>query len=164
MNIRLATHDDLDQLERVFAYARQFMRDAGNPTQWGSAYPEREILLNDLARKQLYAVEVDGRICAAFVYALGDEPTYQLIEEGAWLDDEPYGTIHRIAKDGTVRGLFPQVMEFCQGIQPNVRIDTHADNAPMLACIRKAGFTYCGIIYHTDGTPRKAFQIPRCSR
>lgn len=160
LQIRLATEGDLPELDRVFAAARRFMREVGNPTQWGTSYPERKILLRDLEREQLYAVEQDGRICGAFVYALGDEPTYQIIENGAWLDDAPYGTIHRIASDGTVHGLFPVVLAFCQDIQPNVRIDTHADNAPMLRCIQKAGFTWCGIIYHTDGTPREAFQLP----
>ena len=36
------------------------------------------------------------------VFALfeGAEPTYAHIEEGEWLNDEPYVTIHRLAGDG----------------------------------------------------------------
>ena len=42
------------------------------------------------------------------VFALfdGAEPTYAHIEEGEWLNDEPYVTIHRLAGDGRVHGLF----------------------------------------------------------
>lgn len=158
MEIRLASSDDMPDIERVFACAREFMRKAGNPTQWGETYPEKGILMSDLEREQLYVALEDGRIVGVFVFALGEDPTYRLIEDGAWLDDEPYGTIHRIASDGTARGLFTAVLEYCQAIQPNLRIDTHADNAPMLHSIEKSGFTRCGIIYHTDGTPRIAFQ------
>lgn len=161
MEIRRADVRDLEDAERVFAAARQFMREVGNPTQWGTTYPEREILLRDLARGQLYVVEEDGAIHGAFVYALGEDPTYALIEDGAWLDDDPYGTIHRVASDGRIHGLFQALLPYCRAIEPNMRIDTHADNAPMLHAIRKAGFAYCGIIYHTDGTPRVAFQLPR---
>lgn len=152
--------EDLAEAERVFECARQFMREAGNPTQWGKTYPEREVLLGDLAQGSLYVVEEGGRICGVFVFALGDDPTYRIIEDGAWLDDEPYGTIHRVASDGSVRGLFAAVFEYCRSIEPNIRIDTHADNAPMLHSISKAGFARCGTVYHTDGTPRIAFQLP----
>ena len=54
----------------------------------------------------LYAVEINGRFCGAFVFFIGEEPTYRIIEDGAWIDDGPYGTIHRVASDGTERGIF----------------------------------------------------------
>ena len=160
MEIRLATETDLDELERVYACARQAMRVGGNPTQWGTTYPERDLLVDDIARGQLYVVEGDGRLCGAFVYALGADPTYAVIEGGEWLDDEPYGTIHRIAGDGSRKGLFGAALAYCQGICPNVRIDTHEDNATMRHLVEKAGFVYCGIIHLEDGSPRLAFQLP----
>ena len=160
MDIRLATHADLDELDRVFACARDTMRASGNPSQWWPGYPERELLLDDIDRGQLYAVEHEGRICGAFVYALGDDPTYAVIEQGEWLDDEPYGTIHRIASDGTCRGLFGEILAYCRGVQPNVRVDTHVDNAIMRHLVEKAGFVYCGIIHIEDGSPRLAYQLP----
>lgn len=159
MEIRLAQQSDMDEVERVFASAREFMREAGNPTQWGDSYPEPEVLQQDLAHGQLYVASVDGRICGVFVFALGEDPTYALIEDGAWLDNAPYGTIHRVASDGSAHGLFAAALEFCRATEPNIRIDTHADNAPMLGLIERAGFKRCGIIYHTDGTPRIAFQL-----
>ena len=44
----------------------------------------------------------------------------------------------------------------------SVRVDTHADNAPMRRATEKAGFTYCGPIVLTEGVeagaPRIAFE------
>ena len=40
------------------------------------------------------------------VFIIGADPTYEVIEDGAWPDNSPYGTIHRIAGDG-------QVKDFC---------------------------------------------------
>lgn len=160
MEIRLARQDDLGEVERVFERARRFMREAGNPTQWGNSYPERELLVQDMERGHLHVVLDGGRVCGVFAFALGEDPTYRVIEDGAWLDDEPYGTIHRVASDGTAHGIFPLALDFCRAIEGNIRIDTHADNAPMLHSIEKAGFVRCGTIYHTDGTPRVAFQMP----
>lgn len=36
----------------------------------------------------------------------GAEPAYKHIENGSWLNKEPYITIHRLAGDGQVHGLF----------------------------------------------------------
>ena len=43
---------------------------------------------------------------ADILVAEGYVKSYQVIEDGAWLNDTlPYGTIHRIAGDGSVKGL-----------------------------------------------------------
>ena len=54
------------------------------------------------------------------VFALfdGAEPTYAHIEEGEWLNDEPYVTIHRLAGDGRVHGLFQCAAEHCKLLSP----------------------------------------------
>lgn len=49
-------------------------------------------------------------------------------------------------------------MDFALRHYATIRIDTHRDNQPMQNAIRKAGFTYCGIIYCWDGSERLAFQ------
>ncbi len=41
----------------------------------------------------------------SFAFILGEDPTYQQID-GAWLNDQPYGTIHRIAGNGKIKGTF----------------------------------------------------------
>ena len=71
--------------------------------------------------------------------------------------DEPYLTIHRLAGDGQVHGLFQCVADYCKNISRNIRVDTHANNRIMQKLMEKNGFTKCGIIYVKDGTPRIAY-------
>ena len=39
--IRPATADDLPAINAIYAYARRFMAENGNPTQWGMHFPPR---------------------------------------------------------------------------------------------------------------------------
>ena len=88
----------------------------------------------------------------------GTEPTYEYIENGAWLNDEAYLTIHRVAGDGQVHGVFRCAADYCKSLSSNIRIDTHANNLTMQRQIEKNGFEKCGIIYVYDGTPRISYQ------
>ena len=56
MEIRKANLQDFAALRRIYAAARQFMRDHGNPNQWGNTSPEEELLLRDIRRGHLYLV------------------------------------------------------------------------------------------------------------
>lgn len=156
--IRKAQLADLDAVELVYAAARRYMAENGNPKQWADGYPQRDLLKKDVEQGWLYVMEEDGRICGAFAFIVGDDPTYTEIREGDWFNGDPYGTIHRLAGDGTVRGLFPKCLSFCKGIEPNVRADTHAANKTMQHLLEKHGFQKCGIIHVWDGTPRIAYQ------
>ena len=159
MTIRPTTYADLDALTAIFAYARAQMAADGNPTQWGDGYPTREQLENDIQRGVSYVIEHEGIPCATFVFIIGDDPTYQYIEDGQWLDNTlPYGTIHRIASKGQQRGIFRTVLDWCLAQCSNIRIDTHQDNARMIHLIEQAGFTRCGIIYTHGHSPREAYQ------
>lgn len=158
MEIRKARLEDLDRILEIYAYARTFMAETGNPTQWGDSYPQKELLLEDISRKQLYVMVEDGQIHGVFVFIIGEDPTYQIIEDGAWLNDAPYGTIHRIAGDGKKRGLLRLCVEYCKEQIDTLRIDTHHDNRIMQDAIEKNGFQRCGIIYSVDGSPRIAYQ------
>ena len=42
--IRQAAPSDLPQILSIYATAREFMRQNGNPTQWPDHYPSREML------------------------------------------------------------------------------------------------------------------------
>ena len=99
----------------------------------------------------------DG-IHGVFAFILGEDPTYHVIENGQWLSDAPYGTIHAVASDGSIHGLLTQVVTYCLQTIRHLRIDTHPDNLIMQHVITKNGFTKCGIIYVADGTPRLAYE------
>ena len=154
--IRLACLEDLDRILEIYADARRFMAENGNPTQWNNGYPRQELLEQDVRWGRLFAVIRGRQICGAFVFFIGDDPTYRYIE-GSWMDESPYGVIHRIAGKGG--GIFAAALAFCKERISHIRIDTHHNNFPMQHVVERAGFSRCGTIYVEDGTPRIAYEM-----
>ena len=143
----------------LYDAARTFMRASGNATQWVDGYPQRTLIEQDIAQGVHHLCLVDGEPAACFTLIHGDDPTYRIID-GQWLNPLPYSTLHRIASSGRHHGLLHHILLFASAQSPNLRIDTHADNAPMRHLLAREGFTYCGIIHVANGTPRLAYQ--RC--
>lgn len=157
--IRLSTRRDLDRIMEVYESARRYMRSNGNFKQWTGGYPDTNTILTDIAHNNHFLAEdCEGEILMVFSFILGEDPTYKEIENGAWLNDRPYGTIHRIASNGMERGMLMACVRYCSSIIDNIRIDTHSDNSPMLNSLHKLNFSLCGVIYLADGSPRLAFQ------
>lgn len=157
LEVRKTVIGDLDEIEKIFIHARKQMKESGNPSQWGENRPSMELVKKAISDGNSYVVLNNGKITATFAYIIGIEPTYLDIE-GVWLNDKPYGTIHRIASLNEVKGIFDFVIEYVSGYHADIRIDTHRDNKTMLHLIEKNGFERCGIIIVDDGTERIAFQ------
>lgn len=154
-----ATEKDLPRILEIYDIAKAYMRASGNPNQWNGAYPDPETLKEDIRKNRLYVFKIDGRIHGVFVLLLEEEPTYGYIEDGSWREGEtPYGTIHRLAGDGEVKGLFPRCVAFCQSKVKYLRADTHFDNHTMQHLLEKNGFERRGIIYLENGDSRIAYQ------
>ena len=47
------------------------------------------------------------------------------------INDDEYVTLHRLASDGKVKGIFKCGVDYCKSISDNIRIDTHNDNLIM---------------------------------
>lgn len=156
--IQKATMEQLPRLLDIYRRARAFMARTGNPNQWGDNRPSPEQIIRDIREGKCYVNLEGDQILAVFFYAQGDDPTYHYIEDGAWLNDAPYGVIHRIAVDVPGKGAAAECFRFALEQCDNLRIDTHSDNLPMQQCLRKNGFRRCGIIYLEDGDSRIAFQ------
>lgn len=158
MMIRQAKPEDLTAIEAVYAKARKFMEETGNPNQWGKNHPPKEKLQAAIQTNKLYVLEENDAVHGSFYFALEEEPTYQKIDDGSWLSDAPYGVIHMVASDGTLHGFLQQVVGFAEQQTKHLRIDTHHDNKVMQHVITKNGFTRCGIIYLENGDPRIAYE------
>ena len=169
MVIRPATPADLPALRPVFEAAKGIMRADGNHDQWSApGFPDDSLLLRDIARGGGFVIESSvmpgltghlaaPRIVAYFALLPSPEPTYDVID-GAWLTDEPYGVIHRMASYPEVHGIFSTIIDYAALRFAHLRIDTHRDNRIMQHLIEKHGFTYCGIIWLEDGTERLAYE------
>lgn len=160
INIRKADLTDIPQIMTVMESARRFMRSEGNLNQWTGGYPGEEILRRDIELGWSYVVTTGRSIIASFCLMPSPEPSYASVYGGrGWIDDvSPYIVLHRVASDGSVRGMFRRAVEFAACQCGNLRVDTHVDNARMLAAIRREGFLHCGTVRLPDGSEREAFQ------
>lgn len=161
---RHATMRDYPQMERIYEHARELMARNGNPTQWGHTFPRPEVVKDDIVnhRAMLLVDKANGkeRILAQFALCPGEDPTYKHIE-GAWLDDDAYVTIHRIASAGVVRHAARECIEWALKHYGNVRVDTHPNNKAMQHVLTSCGFARCGLIQLLDrdkDTTRIAYQ------
>lgn len=157
MLIRSAGLDDLPEFARIYDAAKAYMRASGNPNQWTVAYPDPETLRKDIAAGQLYAVEENEAVHGVFALIPGPEPSYAVID-GVWPNDLPYATIHRIASDGMIHGVFTACAYFAKARYRAVRVDTHADNKTMQRLVVRNGFIRCGIVQLKRGGARIAYQ------
>lgn len=158
--VRQSVLDDISDIMRLYDYSRQLMRDNGNESQWVDGYPSLAQITDDINRGESYVIVDDEKIEGVFAFIIGKDPTYDKIEGGEWIaDDQPYGTIHRIAKSADAKGIFDTCLEWCKKQILTIRVDTHRDNRIMLNLMERYGFVYSGIIYVADGTPRLAFQM-----
>ena len=163
MTIRHSTERDLPRMLEIYAHARAFMAAHGNPSQWGpNQWPPEALLREDIRQNHSYVCLNDaGRVVGTFFYDYGRdvEPTYRDMADGAWRNDAPYGVVHRIASDGSQKGIGAFCLNWAFAQCGHLRIDTHGDNIVMQTLLKKLGFVHCGTIYVTqDPAPRLAFE------
>ena len=160
--IRKAVPEDLEQVLRIYADARKFMKENSNPDQWGDNYPPAETVINDLSAQGHGYVATDGKdILAVFYFEENaDDPTYREIYDGKWLSDLPYAVVHRIGVSSLARGrkVGRLCLSWALDRSKNLRIDTHKNNLPMQRLLSSLGFTHCGSIYVEDHSHRMAYQ------
>ena len=157
MEIRKTTLADLPAVMDIYAYARAYMKENANPDQWGDVHPPQGVVEKDIEAEKSYVCVDDNGIVAVFYFAVENDHTYGKID-GKWLNDEPYGVVHRIARGPSGKGAGAFCLEWCYGQWPNIRIDTHRDNVAMLKLLERLGFVYCGVVWIDSGDERLAFQ------
>ena len=66
MQIRKATMNDLPDILAIYAYARKYMKEHGNPDQWRDSYPPVSLTTQDIQSDCLYVciiqIEEDEQI------------------------------------------------------------------------------------------------------
>ena len=98
MEVVLAKEEDLERLEALYAQARAFMREHGNGGQWGGQYPPSALLLEDIEKARMHLIKDGDELLGAFVFFVGEEPSYRAID-GTWLTGRaPGGVIPKCSK------------------------------------------------------------------
>ncbi len=163
MKIRHSAEQDFSRIMEIYSFARSFMAEHGNPNQWGpTGWPPEDLIHKDIREGRSYVcLNDEGNVIGTFFFTCGEdiEPTYRDITDGAWLDDSPYGVVHRIAGDGSEKGIGAFCINWAYEQCGHLRIDTHGDNIVMQNLVRKLGFVRCGTIYvEEDNYPRLAYE------
>ena len=158
MEIRKTKITEINTVMKIYEAARNFMKENGNPHQWGDNRPEQSKIESDIDEGNNYVCVDDGELVGTFTYIYGKEdPTYLYIE-GEWVNNEPYGVMHSVASMVAGKGVGRFCINWALEQSKNVKIDTHEDNKVMQDLLDKMGFTRCGTIYIENGDPRIAFQ------
>ena len=163
IRIRKTNETDFKRIMEIYEYARAFMAKTGNPNQWGPTnWPPEALIHEDILKGNSYVcTNEDGRVLGTFFFEYGQdiEPTYRDIIDGEWSQNEAYGVVHRIASDGSAKGVGKYCLDWAYEQAGNLRIDTHPDNVVMQKLLEKLGFKKCGIIHVLeDNYPRYAYE------
>ena len=158
--IRELRKEDIEEVVKIYEEAKAFMIEHDNLTQWDDNYPSKSIVLEDIKNNHGYVIIDNEKIVGVFALIFGIDPTYIEID-GKWLNDNPYGTIHRIAGKTNSKGILKEAVDYALTKIDNVRIDTHDDNYVMKNALSKLGFKKCGIIKVADGSSRIAYQLTK---
>ncbi len=163
MRIRKTIEEDVKRVMEIYAYARKFMDKTGNPNQWGPTnWPPEALIHDDIEKGDSYVcLNEESKVIGTFYFIQGNdiEPTYREIENGAWIDESSYGVVHRLASDGSEKGIGRYCLDWAFKQCGHLRVDTHTDNKVMQNLLTKNGFIKCGIIHVVeDNYPRYAYE------
>lgn len=155
--IRKATYEDIPALMEIFRQARGIMRASGNMNQWNDSYPSEDIIRQDIDCGACHVLCEEEKIIATMAFIPGPDPTYSVIYDGEWPDNDPYYVIHRIAVLEPGHGAARKLLDWGFTKARSIRIDTHKENVIMHHILKKYGFRHCGIILLANGDPREAY-------
>lgn len=165
ISVRKTQQKDFVRIMELYRNAAVFMAQTGNPNQWVNGYPGRKLLEAEIENGTSYIIEeTEGNgIAGVFSFIIGEDPTYRKIEQGSWLGNGIYGTVHRLASAEKKKGIAGICFDWCakKGAEAgcsSIRADTHQDNQIMQKVLAKNRFTRCGIIYLADGAQRIAYE------
>jgi len=149
MMIRLARQGDLPALMTIVRRVVPLMLGSGN-LQWNDSYPNEEVFLEDIERRQLWVAEIDGTVAGVTAMTTDEEPDYV---QADWDHAQPALIIHRLAVDPSFRGggiaralLFKaEEIAITQGIFV-VRADTNTENLATQRLFPSLGYRFAGEI------------------
>ncbi|GAA6145587.1 GNAT family N-acetyltransferase [Thalassolituus maritimus] len=157
MIIDTSSPSDLDELVKLYELARLQMINTGNPNQWVDGYPSPDLISSDIQSGCLYVCRDNDELVAAFVLSESEDPSYNVIYDGDWRNEDTYAVIHRLAVSTSGRGIGQRCVDWCVDRYSNIKVDTHSDNLPMQRLLEKNGFERCGTIRNTWGAIRVAY-------
>lgn len=158
MIIVKAKKGDINQVLDITVEQREYLKNAGIP-QWQGTYPNIDTYAKDVELERLYVLKDEDKVIGFFALIYPDH-NYDYIEDGKWLDTSEYIAVHRMAVTSSYkgRGCSSFMFDWIKENYDHIRVDTHLLNKVMNASLIRNGFTYTGVVYMEDKTPRNAYE------
>ena len=152
MNIRPATHEDLDQIWQLRLETTELLKSRGID-QWQYVDPKLETFKKDIDQHEFFVALEQQKIVGMIAIKSGIEHTYDVIFDGRWHYDLPYLTIHRLAVKREKLGstVAKELLTFADELALTlgvgyIRIDTHENNKYAIRLFQSFGYVHCGWI------------------
>lgn len=167
MTLRKATFSEQSIIWDILQQAIQ-QRKLDGSDQWQNGYPNEQTVHEDIENGYGYVLVANNVIIAYAAIIFGIEPAYNDIK-GAWLTNNDYVVVHRVATSNAVKGkgiatlLFKEIETLSTEQKVySIKVDTNFDNVPMMKILDRLSYTYCGEILFS-GAMRKAYEkvLPR---
>lgn len=149
-NIRKVDILEIDRVCEILCSVVGYMKSIGF-TQWDDEYPNRDILIDDIEKGELYGTYIDGTLVGFIVINDHQEPEYKGIK---FKYDEPCLVVHRLQVDPIYRGkkIGYSLMIFAEDVAKkagykSVRLDTRCDNEPAIGLYTKLGYKKRGHVH-----------------
>lgn len=164
--IQKATLVDIPAMMVIINDAKVNLKKTGI-NQWQGGYPNEASLAADIETGHSYLYFENGELAAITGLFPGPDSLYSHIEEGEWITELPYTSIHRIAvaKDMLGKGVAGRLFEICELLTTtegykSIRIDTHPENKSMRRTLEKKNYQYCGHVFMENNDLRFAYEKP----
>lgn len=135
--------------------------DGKGTEQWPNSYPNEGIFLEDITKKQLIVVEVEGKIVGMVCLSPDIPKEYENVK---WnINKGKTNSVHRLAVHPflKIKGIASILMSFVEEKARSegfsqIRLDTYSKNILANRFYKKNGYNYCGDI-NLQYMPEKYF-------
>lgn len=158
MIIIKGTYTDISEVLKLVESQKAYLKKMGIP-QWQGIYPNIDTFNEDVLLNRLYLLKEEDKLAGIFALVYPDH-NYDYIENGHWTSDTPYVAVHRlcISDEFKGKGFASYIFSYLKERYNHIRVDTHDLNKAMNKCLKKNNFSYTGIVYMEDKTPRNAYE------
>lgn len=168
MNIRLATYEDLDNIEALYTHLTEHIEETINYAGWvKDVYPTRDTAKSALERSDLFMLEKENNILGLVILNNIEDESYKDITWSVQAQSNELLVVHTLAINpnfrnmGSAKALMNFAKEYAmENKLKTIRLDTHIGNIPAYTLYESLGYKLCGTIELKDSsTP---FNEVRC--
>lgn len=152
----MANRSDFPYVLSLYAGAVRKMREMGID-QWDELYPDRDLLLQDIERREMLLAESGGELVSAFVVNEEQSPEYKEVDWHICRVDPP-GVIHRlcVCAQAQGKGLGKRTLEAAEQRARTlgyhaIRLDSFTENPSANKLYQSAGYQKAGTVRFRKG-------------